>query len=34
VLTVIGGDDFWWDYPGLGYDQDAYYVTSNLFGAE
>jgi hypothetical protein len=25
-------DTFWWDYPGFGYDRDAYYVTSNLFG--
>lgn len=27
-----GDQSFWWDYPGFGYDADAYYVTSNLFG--
>jgi hypothetical protein len=27
----ISGINYWWDYPGLGYDGQAYYVTSNLF---
>ncbi|MBK7403779.1 MAG: hypothetical protein IPJ41_03880 [Phycisphaerales bacterium] len=27
-----GAQSFWWDYPGFGYDKDAYYVTGNLFG--
>ena len=30
VLT-IGSDTFWWDYPGLGSDENAIYATSNLF---
>jgi hypothetical protein len=30
VLT-INGNTYWWDYPGLGFDDDAVYVTSNLF---
>ncbi|MCC6428594.1 MAG: hypothetical protein IT435_17465 [Phycisphaerales bacterium] len=30
VLTV-SGSTYWWDYPGFGYDQHAYYVTGNLF---
>ena len=32
AVINVGGDTFWWDYPGWGYDEDAYYVTSNLFG--
>ena len=28
----MGDTTYWWDYPGFGYDADAYYVTSNLFG--
>jgi hypothetical protein len=31
VLT-IGTSTAWWDFPGIGYDQNAYYVTGNLFG--
>jgi hypothetical protein len=27
----INGTNYWWDYPGFGYDANAYYVTSNLF---
>ena len=30
--TNISGSDFWPDYPGFGYDDQAYYVTGNLFG--
>jgi len=30
--TNIFGSSFWVDYPGLGYDDQAYYVTGNLFG--
>ncbi|MFH0946384.1 MAG: hypothetical protein V2A76_14395 [Planctomycetota bacterium] len=30
--TSIGGSDYWVDYPGLGFDDEAYYVTGNLFG--
>lgn len=29
---VIGGSEYWVDYPGLGVDQSAIYVTGNLFG--
>ncbi len=32
VFSPDGVNTFWWDYPGFGYDQDAYYVTCNLFG--
>ena len=32
AVINVSGDTFWWDYPGLGYDQDAYYVCGNLFG--
>ncbi len=31
AITDIGGLDYWVDYPGLGVDEDAIYVTSNLF---
>jgi hypothetical protein len=31
VLT-IGTSTAWWDFPGAGYDQNAYYITGNLFG--
>ncbi|MEQ8768989.1 MAG: hypothetical protein RIB60_00615 [Phycisphaerales bacterium] len=31
AVTTIGSSTYWWDYPGLSFDQDAYYVTSNLF---
>ncbi|MCH2135901.1 MAG: hypothetical protein MK101_04890 [Phycisphaerales bacterium] len=27
-----GSETHWVDYPGFGYDEDAYYVTGNLFG--
>jgi hypothetical protein len=27
----VGGDLYWVDYPGLGYDEQAYYVNGNLF---
>jgi PA14 domain/Bacterial Ig domain len=27
----LSGNNYWWDYPGLGYDGQAYYVTGNLF---
>ncbi|MBK9188561.1 MAG: hypothetical protein IPM33_06340 [Phycisphaerales bacterium] len=30
VMTV-GANQYWWDFPGLGYDQNAIYVTGNLF---
>ena len=30
--TLISGSSYWVDYPGLGFDDDAYYVTGNLFG--
>jgi hypothetical protein len=32
AIIDISGDTFWWDYPGFGYDGQAYYVTGNLFG--
>lgn len=32
AVITVGTQTFWWDYPGFGYDQDAYYVNSNLFG--
>ena len=32
AVTDIGGDQFWWDYPGLGFDSQGVYVTANLFG--
>lgn len=31
AVLNIGGNTFWWDYPGLGYDDNAIYVTGNLF---
>ncbi len=27
----IGGDLHWWDYPGFGLDEEAIYVTGNMF---
>ena len=30
-VVTDGGTDWWVDYPGLGFDQDAIYVTGNLF---
>ncbi len=32
AVINVSGTNFWWDYPGLGFDEDAYYVTGNLFG--
>lgn len=32
AVVQVGATTFWWDYPGVGYDYQAYYVTSNLFG--
>jgi len=32
AVITVGSTTYWWDYPGFGYDADAYYVTSNLFG--
>jgi len=32
AVITVGSTTYWWDYPGLGYDADAYYVTGNLFG--
>jgi hypothetical protein len=32
AVISVGSTTYWWDYPGLGYDDDAYYVTGNLFG--
>lgn len=31
-VVTVGSNTYWVDYPGAGYDQDAYYVTGNLFG--
>ncbi|MBL8764198.1 MAG: hypothetical protein JNM07_08005 [Phycisphaerae bacterium] len=31
-VVTVGASTYWVDYPGLGYDQQAYYVTGNLFG--
>ncbi|MEZ6241455.1 MAG: PA14 domain-containing protein [Phycisphaerales bacterium] len=32
AVVQVGDTTFWWDYPGFGYDHDAYYFTGNLFG--
>jgi len=32
AVISVSGSTYWWDYPGFGYDGDAYYVTGNLFG--
>jgi hypothetical protein len=32
MVVTVGSDTFWLDYPGFGYDQNAYYITGNLFG--
>jgi len=32
AVIDVAGATFWWDYPGFGYDADAYYVNGNLFG--
>ncbi len=31
-VVTVGANTYWVDYPGWGYDKDAYYVTGNLFG--
>jgi len=31
AVTKVGNNNFWVDYPGLGYDDQAFYVTGNLF---
>jgi hypothetical protein len=31
AVLDIGTNTVWWDFPGIGYDQNAYYVTGNLF---
>lgn len=32
AVIQVGPTTYWWDYPGFGFDEDAYYVNSNLFG--
>lgn len=32
VIAGTGAQTYWVDYPGFGFDGDAYYVTGNLFG--
>ena len=32
AVITDGTQTYWWDYPGLGFDQDAFYVTGNLYG--
>jgi hypothetical protein len=32
AVITSGTTTYWWDYPGLGFDQDAIYVTGNLYG--
>lgn len=32
AVINVSGTTYWWDFPGFGYDDDAYYVTGNLFG--
>ncbi len=32
AVIQVGATTYWWDYPGFGYDEEGYYVTSNLFG--
>lgn len=31
AVVTLSGLTYWWDYPGLGYDEDAIYVSCNLF---
>ena len=31
AIVNVDGSDYWVDYPGLGYDDEAFYVTGNLF---
>ena len=30
-VVQVGSSEYWVDYPGLGFDEDGYYVTNNLF---
>ena len=30
-VVQVGSTTYWVDYPGLGFDQDGFYVTGNLF---
>jgi hypothetical protein len=32
AVVSVGSSTFWVDYPGLGFDQEGFYVTGNLFG--
>ena len=32
AVTTVGGQDYWVDYPGLGFSADAFVVVGNLFG--
>jgi hypothetical protein len=32
AVISVSGQTFWWDYPGLGYDEQGIYVSGNLFG--
>ena len=32
AVYTVSGQTYWWDYPGLGYDDEAIYITGNLFG--
>lgn len=31
-LVTIGGQKYWVDYPGIGFDGQAFYINGNLFG--
>jgi hypothetical protein len=31
VMSIVAGKDYWLDFPGLGYDDTALYVTGNMF---
>lgn len=31
AVVQVGNSTYWVDYPGLGYDENGYYITSNLF---
>jgi len=32
VTQTISGQNYWMDYPGFGYNKDAYIITGNMFG--
>ena len=34
AVVTNNNNEYWPDYPGLGFDDNAFYVTSNLFGFE